>query len=45
MEQRAKEQENLSQLERAAQQTTNPRAIQQEAEKPEETFRCTATFL
>src|ERR671911_1439352 len=39
MEQRAKEQENLSRLERAAQQTADPKTIQQKAEKPEEKFR------
>src|SRR6185503_6426994 len=39
MEQRAKEQENLSRLERAAQQTADPKTIQQTAEKPEEKFR------
>lgn len=39
MEQRAKEQENLSRLERAAQQTADPETIQQKAEKPEEKFR------
>ena len=39
MEQRAKEQENLSRLERAAQQTADPKTIQQTAEKSEEKFR------
>jgi hypothetical protein len=39
MEQRAKEQENLSRLERAAQQTADPRTIQQKAEKPNEKVR------
>jgi small-conductance mechanosensitive channel len=39
MEQHAKEQENLSRLEKAAQQTTDPKNIQQKAEKPEEKFR------
>src|SRR5688572_6249532 len=39
MEQRAKEQENLSRLERAAQQTADPKTIQQKAERPEENFR------
>lgn len=38
MEKRAKEQENLSRLERAAQQTADPKTIQQKAEKPEEKF-------
>jgi hypothetical protein len=41
MERRAKEQENLSRLERAAQQTADPKTIQQKAEKPEEEFRFT----
>jgi small-conductance mechanosensitive channel len=39
MEQHAKEQENLSRLEKAAQQTTDPKNIQQKAEKSEEKFR------
>ena len=38
MEQSAKEQENLSRLERAAQQTVDPRTIQQKANEPEEKF-------
>ncbi len=41
MEQRAKEQENLSRLERAAQQTADPKTIERKAEKPEEKFRFT----
>jgi small-conductance mechanosensitive channel len=36
MEQSAKEQENLARLERAAQVTADPKAIQQKAEKPDE---------
>ena len=39
MEQRAKEKENLSRLETAAQQTADPESIQQKAEKSEEKFR------
>lgn len=36
---RAKEQKNLSRLERAAQKTADPKAMDQQAEKPEEKFR------
>lgn len=39
MERRAKEQENLSRLEQAAQQTANPKNIEQEAEKTEKKIR------
>jgi len=39
MEPSAKEQENLSRLETAAQQTSDPRNIQQKAEEPEEKFQ------
>jgi hypothetical protein len=39
MELRDREQENLSRLERAAQQTADPKALQQKAKKPEEKFR------
>ncbi|TIQ63236.1 MAG: mechanosensitive ion channel family protein, partial [Mesorhizobium sp.] len=39
MEPRAKEQENLSRLERAAQQTADPETLEQKAKKPEEKFR------
>ncbi|TIY06782.1 MAG: mechanosensitive ion channel family protein, partial [Mesorhizobium sp.] len=39
MEPSAKEQENLSRLERAAQQTADPETLEQKAKKPEEKFR------
>jgi ferric-dicitrate binding protein FerR (iron transport regulator) len=39
MEPRDKEQENLSRLERAAQQTADPKTMQRKAEKPKEKFR------
>src|SRR5688572_25403465 len=41
MELRDKEQENLSRLERAAQQTADPKAMQEKAKKPEDKFRVT----
>jgi small-conductance mechanosensitive channel len=39
MERREKEQENLSRLERAGQQTADPKTMQQKARRPEEKFR------